>query len=152
LERDGDAAAVAAFVRAACEGSIVDRPVDETPAFALFAEAFQSMSATLAHAVVSALVDHVRGKGQESTFFVRLIAALFGLEVVIVPPLLLSEVLLIVVLQRAATPPPRPAKLGTLVRKLLAPGQTKSVWEMTFVAGNVKKFLQAAQSVYVKRK
>jgi hypothetical protein len=45
--------------------------------------------------------------GGRKSFLVRLIAALFGLEVVIVPPLLLSEVILIVVLQRAAPPPLR---------------------------------------------
>jgi hypothetical protein len=109
------------------------------------------MSAALAHAVVSALVDRVRGKGPESSFFVRLIIALFALDVMIVPQLSLAEAILLVVVQRASTPPPRPPKLGSLVRKLLAPGQQRDLWEMPFVAGNVRKFLQAAQNVYNKK-
>jgi hypothetical protein len=152
MERELDAAAVAAFVTAVCATSIGAQRVDDTPAFALFAEAFQSMSATLANAVISALVDRIRGKSPESSFFVKLLVALFALDVMIVPQLSLSEAVLIVVVQRASTPPPRPAKLGTLVRKLLAPGQTRDIWEMTFVAGTVRRFLQAAQSVYVKKK
>jgi hypothetical protein len=151
MERELDAAAVAVFVRVVCEPSLDAKRAEDTPAFALFGDAFQSMSATLAHVVISALVDHVRGKSRESSFFVRLVVALFGLDVAIVPPLTLSEVILRVLLQRASTPPPRPPKLGSLVRKVLAPDQARDVWEMPYVAGNVKKFLQAAQTVYQKR-
>jgi hypothetical protein len=155
LDKKPDSAFLRCFLRVVCGEFATFKKTDrieESLAFAVLSEAFSSVSPDLALAIIHTLVDQVRCKSPESSFFVRLINALFMSDVQVLPQISLAEPILVVVLERAATPPPRPAKLATLVRKLLAPGGPgRDIWSMPFVTGNVRDFLVAVRTVFTKR-
>lgn len=157
LEQGIDPVMVRYFVVKICEGSMnlkKSDDVEDTQAFAVLSEAFGSISPDLATATVHILMDQLRYKSKESSFYVRLLFALFKGDVQVTPQLSLSEVVLRVALERAATPPPRPAKLGSLIRKLLAHMDTsEGVWSWPFVKANenIRQFLVAAQAVFASK-
>jgi hypothetical protein len=150
LDAKCDATSVRAFVLKVCEGSLLLKKSDDVEkcqAFQVLCGSFGTISAELTSALVNVIVDQVRYKCRESSFYVRLLLGLFRSELPITPQVTVSEVIVRIVMERAATPPPRPYKLGCVVRKLLA---TEKIWQMGFVMGNdsVRDFLVAAQSVF----
>jgi hypothetical protein len=152
-----DPSFVRLFIGRICEGAAAFKKgeaIETGPAFAVLTEAFGSILPDLAFVIINTLVDNVRCKAKESTFFVRLIHALFRTEVMITPQLSLAEAILMVIMERASTPSPRSHKLKLLVRALLAQRSGRDVWTMQFVtiSKNIRDFLVAAQTVYGKLK
>ena len=158
LEDKMDGVVVRYFVCKVCEGSLTLKKSDDveiTQAFKILSQVFQhqSTSAELVNAIVQTLVDNLRYKSKESSFYVRLLYALFQTDVM-VKQLSLSELILRVALERASTPPPRPAKLHSLMKKLLSEKDTtQGIWKLPFVKSNesVRRFLTAAQTVYISK-
>ena len=158
LESKMDGPMMRHFVTKVCDGSIStlkkSDDMEDTQAFAVLSEAFNSISPDLATATVHTLMDQLRYKCKESSFYVRLLVALFKADIPVTPQLSLSEVILRVALERASTPPPRPLKLGALIRKLLAHRDTsEGVWSWPFVKANenIREFLIAAQVVFASK-
>lgn len=157
LEDKMDGVVVRYFVSKVCEPFLnlkKSADVEDTGAYKIFTEVFKCVSVDLAHALVQTLVDQLRYKSKESSFYTRLLYALFLSDVQVTPRLSLSEIILRVALERASTPPPRPAKLQSLMKKLLSEKDpAHSVWTLPFVKSSepVRNFLTAAQTVYTSK-
>jgi CCR4-NOT transcription complex subunit 1 len=148
-EMPGNPSLVRSFVAGVCDRFIGEAP-EASPAFAVLCEALATATSELTEAIVGALLDRIACKSSESTFFIGLVVALYRVDIQITSQVTLAEAILKLVMERAATPPPHPVKLGSLVRRLLAPESGRDIWATPFVSGNknVREFLAAAQKVF----